>query len=427
MYVRTSNSDETVDAQNVNGISGLYGSNINIHNNTIHDCGIGLYQTSNNGDTNVNVYSNNFYNNNWAYGLTCTGSALLGTVSFYSNHVHDYANWDDPANDDYHHNGIHAWGTCEGATGGVWVYNNTFDGNPGVYVTGHIYWEQWSANGLGDNSGWAYPLYIFNNVFAASSNNAWVVIGPGGTNSVFDNNTFINSGLSLAYYGDKVVDPTVKNNYFESSASGSGYVDLDYGSGTNGITWANETADIDYNYYAGTGDWNTISTGSTSSFPSWRSACSSCDAHSTYNSSGTGGVSTTTYQPSAGAVVIGAGVNLTSLGITALDSDIIGTARPATGAWDIGAYRYVSSALPQLQKPCLQSNMLTITASAGPNGSISLSGSVLVCPGNYQTLTITPLSGYTASVGGTCGGSLVGTTYTTNAITAACTVSVTFQ
>jgi hypothetical protein len=40
---------------------------------------------------------------------------------------------------------------------------------------------------------------------------------------------------------------------------------------------------------------------------------------------------------------------------------------------------------------------------------------------------VTPDTGYTAAVGGTCGGSLVGSTYTTNAITASCTVAATFS
>lgn len=73
------------------------------------------------------------------------------------------------------------------------------------------------------------------------------------------------------------------------------------------------------------------------------------------------------------------------------------------------------------------STQYTITPSAGANGSISPSGSVLVNSGNTQQFTVTPGSGYTATVAGTCGGALSGTTYTTKAITANCTVSATFS
>lgn len=70
-------------------------------------------------------------------------------------------------------------------------------------------------------------------------------------------------------------------------------------------------------------------------------------------------------------------------------------------------------------------NQYTVTATAGSGGTIS-PASRLVSHGSTTTFTVTPNTGYTASVGGTCGGTLVGTTYTTNAITANCTVSATF-
>ncbi|KJU84860.1 conserved hypothetical protein, membrane or secreted [Candidatus Magnetobacterium bavaricum] len=68
----------------------------------------------------------------------------------------------------------------------------------------------------------------------------------------------------------------------------------------------------------------------------------------------------------------------------------------------------------------------TVTPSAGPNGSISPSTHQTVADGLTTTFTVTPDPGYTASVSGTCGGNLVGTTYTTAAIKADCTVIATF-
>ncbi|MCL2872886.1 MAG: hypothetical protein FWF41_07945, partial [Betaproteobacteria bacterium] len=79
-------------------------------------------------------------------------------------------------------------------------------------------------------------------------------------------------------------------------------------------------------------------------------------------------------------------------------------------------------------KQYLSPSSYTITASvSGTGGSISPSGSVTgVASGTTRTFTVTPNTGYTASVGGTCGGTLSGNTYTTNAITANCTVVATF-
>jgi len=68
----------------------------------------------------------------------------------------------------------------------------------------------------------------------------------------------------------------------------------------------------------------------------------------------------------------------------------------------------------------------TITASAGPNGSITPSGDVTVDHGADQSFTIMPDANYHAEMSGTCGGNLDGNTYTTNPITADCTVIANF-
>lgn len=60
----------------------------------------------------------------------------------------------------------------------------------------------------------------------------------------------------------------------------------------------------------------------------------------------------------------------------------------------------------------------------GANGTIA-PASRTVNHGDTTTFTLNPAAGYHASVSG-CGGSLAGTTYTTGAITAACTVSASF-
>jgi hypothetical protein len=51
--------------------------------------------------------------------------------------------------------------------------------------------------------------------------------------------------------------------------------------------------------------------------------------------------------PQPGSAVIGAGANLTSLGLSTLDADIIGASRPASDAWDVGAYSKLGSSRPQ--------------------------------------------------------------------------------
>ena len=71
-------------------------------------------------------------------------------------------------------------------------------------------------------------------------------------------------------------------------------------------------------------------------------------------------------------------------------------------------------------------SVFTVTPSAGANGSIA-PGSVQIVGLNATPIfTVTPNAGFTASVVGTCGGTLVGTTFTTNGITANCTVTAIF-
>jgi len=67
-----------------------------------------------------------------------------------------------------------------------------------------------------------------------------------------------------------------------------------------------------------------------------------------------------------------------------------------------------------------------VTPSAGAGGVINPSTVRNVAPGATTTFTVTPNANFTASVSGTCGGTLVGTTFTTNPISAACTVEASF-
>gem|GEM_PF-615807 len=68
----------------------------------------------------------------------------------------------------------------------------------------------------------------------------------------------------------------------------------------------------------------------------------------------------------------------------------------------------------------------TVTPSAGANGTISPNASQIVASGATSVFTVTPNTGFTASVGGTCGGTLVGSSYTTNAVALSCTVTASF-
>jgi predicted extracellular nuclease len=67
-----------------------------------------------------------------------------------------------------------------------------------------------------------------------------------------------------------------------------------------------------------------------------------------------------------------------------------------------------------------------VTPGAGAHGTISPAGVRTVSLGSQQVFTVTPDTGYSASIGGSCGGNLNGNTYITLPVTANCSVSVTF-
>lgn len=77
------------------------------------------------------------------------------------------------------------------------------------------------------------------------------------------------------------------------------------------------------------------------------------------------------------------------------------------------------------QAPALS---FAVTPSAGVGGEISPNTPQTITQGSTTSFTVTPDSGYRVSgVDGTCGGSLSGNSYTTSAITAACTVEAAFS
>lgn len=78
--------------------------------------------------------------------------------------------------------------------------------------------------------------------------------------------------------------------------------------------------------------------------------------------------------------------------------------------------------------PLLRVPGFTVTPSAAAGGSITPATAQTVSENDTVAFTVTPDSGFSIlSVDGTCGGTLSGNTYTTNAITADCSVAASFS
>lgn len=143
--------------------------------------------------------------------------------------------------------------------------------------------------------------------------------------------------------------------------------------------------DFDYNAYGsncesmGCGNTWQSPLGSTDLFSTWQSYAG--EAHSTYTASGALGLDDAG-APEAGSIVIDGGMNLTSLcsqpNLAALCCDSsaghtrVPTARPATGAWDVGAFNYVGAGACPLDGGTV---IVTTSATSGTgSGSGSSSG-----------------------------------------------------
>jgi hypothetical protein len=333
IYVRTSPTDYSID-QSMTRCFGFGGSNILIHDNVMHDAGWCLCNSYSNGDHDVRVYNNDIYNVDHGYVLSSGGTNRASGFYFYNNHIHDYANWDSPANA-YHHDGIHAFGVPDGqgncpVATEFWVYNNIFDGNVGVNVTGHIFLEGGTGAGRTPWTDTTGTFYLINNIF-----NGGAIVGLNrGANYQIYNNSFVNSELGLS----DSRQPKIKNNFI---AGGSTVMSVTL---LENVTINNSATDINYNVYADCpSPYNCFDAGNhvaTSNFASWQSTCN-CDGNAEASLGTMGGVDATGH-PQAGSMVIGAGTNLTSVGINVVTADLSGKSRPATGAWDVGAYQYTT-------------------------------------------------------------------------------------
>jgi uncharacterized repeat protein (TIGR02543 family) len=139
------------------------------------------------------------------------------------------------------------------------------------------------------------------------------------------------------------------------------------------------------------------------------------------NTGGTVPTDSTGYASNASVTVLGNTGNLTKTGYT-----FAGWTTVANGGTDFGASFNITANTTLYAKWTI--NAYTVTPSAGTGGSISPSGVQTVNHGSTTSFTVSPSPGYSiASVGGTCGGSLSGSTFTTAAVTGNCAVTATFS
>jgi hypothetical protein len=344
IYVRIPNQGDHNGAMS----EAFYGhvplTNIHIHHVILHDLHWGIATTADYYPIN-NFEYDHFYSYNLDHGV---GIGMAGAHSngflIHDFHIGSSQVW-DLATTDNHHDGIHFYGGADGITTGVntgiQIYNGLFDGDWGFSNTANIFFED------GQNA------TIFNNLFYSSSGNYPLnngvlnnCNGPSTNRSVkFYNNTVIWTGPNPGSYMAVVCGSADwRNNVFiDTTTAGNASLVALAGSGT----W-------DHNVYAATQPWAGLfgqnSSCCTWTYAQWK-ANKGADSNSPAIGTGTVGVNTSTGTLNTGSPAIGAGANLSSLGIAALNVDRNGNARSGSGSWDAGAFNSGTSVANKVSPP----------------------------------------------------------------------------
>lgn len=318
-----------INDSNGGGAWGLYltnQSNVTVgSNNTFTYCDVCIMgDWGSSSASNWTIQGNSFAHSNQDMQFGFYPAGTFSNLYIHDNTATDWANWDDAGND-YHHNFVHLFTNIPGANlaGDIWIYNNSAVGDIGAHSTSLIFLE----NNNGGSGGSMSPAYIFNNVFSKTNANVPTssgLIAPMQNNGYIVNNTISDAGGTggnayncINIYG---TGWTIENNILV----GCGTYIYQQGSSI--------TANDNIYYGAASPQWISKSTWDTS-LASWRASCG-CDAASLT----TNPILDATFALLGASPAVGLGTNLTSWGITPLNSDKAGQPRPANGAWTAGAY-----------------------------------------------------------------------------------------
>jgi hypothetical protein len=416
VHVVTSPDDEAINQAQVSALTGAGDgptTNLTINNCHFTQMGWSITTAAVSGEV-IEFTEFDHVDHGLADGGGTTGAN--SNISIHDNHFHDFANW-DTSNDHYHHDGIHMWGgdnvnAGKGYHSNVSVYNNLFDGDSGGNMTSWIYFE----NDIQSST-------IFNNVIIPSTTNipanGWINFGgrtgdtiPSQNNAEYNNTIIGNNPTGNAcYWSSAESNLTFENNIgmgcqtlFTTANTTVTFATFDYN------TWENMNVDH--------GDTRTFNINNIyyATLAQWQAACN-CDAHSQSASSSAINLNSSGH-PQAGSDVIGFGTNLTSKNISALDKDKAGVARPATGAWDDGAYQYGSthqiSKVQVINPAAVHASSLTAALPTETAGNFLIAATAYQLPGTTVTVTDTlgntwtQLSAYNNSVCGNTDGNYSG-------------------
>jgi len=310
--------------------------------------GIGIKANGGNTISDIEVQNSDFHNYlRWGIDVAPRGNfATIKNISIHNNKIHDYAEY-DAVN----------WLGCgeKPHTDGIFVRNpymqNITWGDINIYNN-----EFYNLTTSGGGTAAVYLSYgpnanIYNNTFVNTLHGRTIFInGVPTIGSTMPqvvgiyNNSFYNNHVSVALkqFSLGATKVYIKNNIFYHTAVAYSTVDV-YVEDVDSAP-----AELDYNQYYTFSPyvvrwtaWNNFTQVRTDwgwethgqySDPKYVDISYGLGAHSNKNN----------LRLKADSPAIGAGADLSGLGISALNFDKDGTPRPKGSAWDIGAYEYKS-------------------------------------------------------------------------------------
>lgn len=319
-----------------------------------------------NGD-NVQIYNNYVSDQSW--GITIGGygdNTFTTNIQIHDNEVSDWHNWITHSNV-FHSNGIFMFHNCPMVVNNQERRCGIGDASSNIY-NNYVHGTLYSPDGtLGSPSGLIQAstnslFNIFNNRLHVPANgaafNIYILgcdIWPkdptnncGGGIKVFNNTVVVESGSSKAspciyVTGNGTTPHTVKNNLCVNSrplfsiepifATAGGCTELFTDDGIF-------ISDYNLAYQSPSGYWiadNYCGPATSKTLTQWQGAPWLQDVNSVIGNPNLDAND----RLQTGSAAVGVGVNLTSLGITALNTDADGNARHATNQWDIGAFNLV--------------------------------------------------------------------------------------
>jgi len=359
-----SGGDTSAYPQGVNCVTFGSASNVLIHDNLMHDVGWCIYYIEGDGDNNVQVYNNEVYNT--PHPVVFTGGSNSAAVAtnayFYSNHFHDFENWNTPSCT-FHVEGFHGTGLVGSVFNGLYIYNNVWGPGSGNCLWADVYLAP--NNNTAGSPAMSNNSAVFNNVIVVDGQGGeyGICVGGGDGNAVY-NNTIINANTasgSTAEVGGALTWANISQNsgytftFMNNATQGFKMmvIDDDTGSEGPGIT-------ADYNAYSQCPGWGVaegqcfqaFATDVDSFWTRYMANSYGQEQHSIntglfpggYCCNGTLGLGGNN-QPTSASPLIGNGTSLYNLcknqpnpGIGALCYDIQGNPRPISGPWTMGAF-----------------------------------------------------------------------------------------